>query len=223
MQVSWEAEWRLDLPAADPPEGGWPVLVGLHGFGDTGPGLAERLGTFDDAPYARLWPDGPFPVEMREDDVRRIGRSWYQYDGDQARFLAALDRCARFVLEVVDTVANAHPVDVGRAVVLGYSMGGYPAGWTAFHDRDRWQGAVVLASRVKAEAIDVTQGDGQRVFVFHGARDRFIPAERAEESAAMLRAGGADVTFETWDGGHGLRPEVGPRVDAFVREVLGVS
>lgn len=223
VPVSWDAEWRLDLPDGDPPAGGWPVLVALHGFGDDGPGLAERLGGLSDAPYARLWPDGPFPVEMREDDIRRIGRAWYQYDGDQERFRAALDRCAAFVLEVVDRVAAGHPIDAARAAVLGYSMGGYVAGWTGFHDRERWRGVVSLASRIKAEAIDLTGAAGQRVLVFHGAQDRFISAARAEESADLLRSGGAEVTFETWDGGHGLRPEVAPRVDAFVRDVFGIG
>ena len=137
VPVSWEAPWRLDLPEGDPPSAGWPVLVGLHGFGDDGPRLADRL-PLDGAPYARLWPDGPYPVEVKTDGARRIGRAWYQYDGDQPRFVAALDAASVFVARVVDAVAEAHPIDVGRAVVLGYSMGGYPAGWTAFHDRARW-------------------------------------------------------------------------------------
>ena len=222
VPVSWDAGWRLDLPEGDPPTGGWPVLVGLHGFGDDGSRLAERLGGLGDAPYARLWPDGPFPVEIREDDVRRIGRAWYQYDGDQERFRAALTQCAAFVCEVVDAVAAIHPIDADRAAVLGYSMGGYVAGWTAFHDRERWRGLVVLASRIKAEAMDLTGAAGQRVLVCHGAGDRFIPLSRAQESAELLRSGGAEVTFETWEGGHGLRPEIAPHVDAFVREVLGL-
>ena len=50
------------------------MLVGLHGFGDDGSRLAERLGGLGDAPYARLWPEGPFPVEIREDGSLR----WYQ-------------------------------------------------------------------------------------------------------------------------------------------------
>ena len=223
MSVFWEAGWRLDIPDREAPPTGWPLLVGLHGFGDDGARLAERLGGLGDAPYARLWLDGPFPVEMREDGVRRIGRAWYQYDGDQGRFTTALDRCSAFVLEAVAAVAEGQPIDPSRAVVLGYSMGGYVAGWTGFQARDRWRGVVALASRIKAEALDLTGAVGQRVLVFHGARDRFIPVERAQESAELLRSGGATVTFETWDGGHGLRPEVAPRVDVFVRDVLGAD
>jgi len=223
VSVASDVPWRLELPAGAPPEGGWPLVVGLHGFSHDGPSLAARMDGLSDALYARLWPDGLFPVEVGEGDDRRIGRSWYQYDGDQERFVAALERAAEFVEVVVEAAATDHPIDRGRRVILGYSMGGYVAGWAAFRAGSPWAGLVALATRVKSEVVDLRNGSGLPVLVMHGEDDRFIPAERARQSAERLREGGAQVTFETWDGGHGLRPPVSRRVDLFLRDVFGVA
>jgi len=223
VNVSWPASWRLELPDPPAPSDGWPVLVGLHGFGDDGPRLADRLAGLRGAPYARLWIDGPFPVEMREDGGRRIGRAWYQYDGDQERFIEALTLGRAFVDRVVDEVVGVHPLDPTRAVLLGYSMGGYVAGWTGLQDPDRWRGVVALATRVKSEALDPARVRGQRLLVVHGERDRFIDVAAAQASADAARGLGVEVTLTTWSGGHGLKPEVAPLVDAWVRDVFAIS
>ncbi len=220
--MQFEAPWRLDLPDAEPPAAGWPLLVGLHGYGDDGARLASRLVVPEDAPYARLWPDGMFPVEVADGDDRRIGRAWYQYDGDQARFAQALSRASGFVAALTETVAARHPVDLGRAALLGYSMGGYVAGWAVLGGRERWRALVALSTRIKAEGVDPACAAGLPILVLHGERDRFIPVERARESADRLGRGGAQVAFETWAGGHGLKSQVANRVDSFVREVFGL-
>lgn len=211
------------MPDGEAPSRGWPLLVGLHGFGDDARRLSDRLDGLRQAPYARLWLDGPFPVEVKEDTGRRIGRAWYQYDGDQDRFLAALVAGTEHVHRAVDDVAAQQPVAADQAVLLGYSMGGYLAGWAGLQDRDRWRGVVALATRIKAEALDADKVAGQRLLVVHGERDRFIDVARARESADAVRAMGADVTLTIWPGGHGLKPEVAPIVDAWVRQALRVS
>ena len=199
------------------------MLVGLHGYGDDAERLADRLSGLRGAPYARLWLDGPFPIEVKEEGSRRIGRAWYQYDGDQGRFRDALSAGRDHVERVVDTVAAGHPVAADHAVLLGYSMGGYLAGWAGLQAPERWLGVVALATRVKAEALDPAAVAGQRLLVVHGEHDRFIGVDRARESAEAVGAMGAEVTVHAWGGGHGLKPEVAAVVDPWVREVLGVD
>ena len=124
---------------------------------------------------------------------------------------------------VVDEVVGVHPLDPTRAVLLGYSMGGYVAGWTGLQDPDRWRGVVALATRVKSEALDPARVRGQRLLVVHGERDRFIDVAATQASADAARGLGGEVTLTTWSGGHGLKPEVAPLVDAWVRDVFAIS
>mgnify|MGYP000483557598 FL=1 len=57
---------------------------------------------------------------------------------------------------------------------------------------------------------------GKPVFVGAGAADQIIPANRCEAAAEGMEAAGADVTFETFGGGHGIGPDELDAVTAFV-------
>jgi predicted esterase len=220
-RVTLERRFTLALPAGPPPAGGFPLLVCLHGFGETGSMLAGRLAGLDAAPYARLFPDAPFPVEVREADAVRIGASWYQYTGDQPRFLEALAFAEAYVEEAVRTAAEGRPVDRSRAALLGYSQGGYLAGMAALGRRDRWRGLVGVACRVKTEALSLEGARGYPVLLIHGERDRHTAADRQREAHEALLRAGVDSTFHVHEGGHGFRSDLAPMIDAFVRRVLG--
>jgi predicted esterase len=222
-QVTLSREYTLTLPAGAPPAGRWPVLLGLHGFGESGERLAARLAGLEGAPYARLYPDGPFPIEMREPEGSRIGATWYQYTGDQEAFLRALAFAEGYLRDLLTAVARKHPVDPGRVVLLGYSQGGYLAGVAAFRDRDRYRGLVGIACRIKTEALEreLASARGYPVLLIHGARDQHTAADRQKEAHEELLRHGVESELHVHDGGHGLRTETVPMIDAFVRKALG--
>ncbi len=223
VPVTWQSRYRLDLPPGEPPAGGHPLLVALHGFGDDGDRLRDRLRGLDGAPYARLYPDAPFPVEMQEAPARRVGFAWYQFTGDQAAFMTALRFAADHLARVVADAAERHPLDLRRAVLLGYSQGGYLAGVAALSDPARWRGLVAIACRIKTESLGevLPARRGYPVLIIHGARDQGMPLDRQRAAVDELRRHGVAVDFEVHDGGHGLRRESAPLIDAFVRGVLG--
>ena len=223
VDVVWPAAYLLDLPQAPPPPSGYPLLVLLHGAEDDAAKLRDRMEGLEHAPYARLYPDGPFPVDVTEGEGRRIGRTWYQYTGDQEAFRVALRFGIDHLLRVVHHVALAHPIDRARAVLLGYSQGGYLAGVAAFFERRHWRGLVAIATRIQAEILEpyFPGAQGFPVLVLHGERDASIAVERQRASCAALAEAGVHVRFETHPGGHGLRRSLVPRIDDFVRAVVG--
>ncbi len=225
VEVAWPASFRLDLPGGKPPKEGFPLLVGLHGFGDDGDRLAERLEGLDGAPYARLWPDGPFPVELRDGAVRRVGRAWYQYTGDQPDFRRALAFGAAHVERAVDAACDGQPIDRSFIAMLGYSQGGYLAAVTALGAPDRWCGLVAIACRIKSEILDepLSRAAGFPVLVVHGKRDEAVKPEPQIAEVKKLRSRGIAVETLLHDGGHGLPSELVPPIDAFVRRAVGVA
>ena len=221
LPVTWEAGWLLDLPPGDGPH---PVVLALHGYRDDGECLRARLPSLHDAPYAVLYPDGPFPVEVREDDGGRVGYAWYQYTGDQAAFLHALEFVGAHVARLLDHVASRHPIDPRRVVALGYSQGGYAASVMALRDPGRFRGLVAMATRIKVEAIDdLAAARDLPVLVVHGERDGAIAAARQLEMVEELRRHGIAVDVQLHPGGHGLKPELSGAVDRFVRGVFRVG
>lgn len=223
VPVAWTSGLLLRLPDAPPPPAGHPVLVGLHGFGDDAARFDARLAGLDGAPYARLFVDAPFPVEGKGDDgAPRIGRSWYAYDGDQPRFLRALTFAEGFLRDALDVAGRLAPIDRGRAVLCGYSQGGYLACVAALRDRVRYRGLVGVACRVKTEALatELAAARGYPVLLLHGARDAHTPLARQEEAAAELGRRGLRVELVAHDGGHGVRADAAARIDAFVRRTF---
>jgi predicted esterase len=223
VPITLESAYTLILPASDPPRGGHPLLLALHGYGDDGSRLRERLADLEPAPYALLLPDGPYPVEIRDQWPPRLGYAWYQYTGDQTAFVAALDRTSEHLAELLTTVARTQPIDPTRIAVLGYSQGGYLAGVMALKDHARYRGLVAIACRIKVEALTAVlpHARGFEVLVLHGVADESVKLEPQQLAIATLRQHGVAVDFQTHAGGHGLRRELVPRIDAFVRRVLG--
>ena len=222
IPVHWTAGYRLELPPGAPPPGGFPILLALHGFGEDGDTMAERLGPREGATCARLLPDGPFPVELREGERRRIGRAWYQYDGDQETFLRALTWGQDHLRRLLEAVAERHPVDPRRVVLLGFSQGGYLASAAALRERDRYRGLVAVACRIKTEILsdELAAARGYPVLVVHGARDRATPCAMQEEAVRVLAGAGLEVEVELHPRGHRLPPESVPRIHTFVDAVL---
>ncbi|HKE00756.1 MAG TPA: hypothetical protein VKE69_07095 [Planctomycetota bacterium] len=224
IPVSWSSRWSLALPGGARPSSGWPVLVALHGFGDDGEILARRLVGLDDAPYARLFPDGPFPVDRRDAKPPRIGRTWYAYDGGQPAFLEALAFASAHVERALEIAADEHALDRSRSVLLGYSQGGYVAGVAAIRGASRWRGLVAIACRIKTEALadDLPRARGFPVLVLHGRDDDGVALDRQLAAAHVLEEHGLAVEVHVHDGGHGLRRSLTPRIDAFVRRTLSI-
>lgn len=221
-RVSFERGYRIDLPEGPAPPDGFPILLGLHGFGEDCARLAARL-PLGATPYARLLPDAPYPVLMHEEPPR-VGGTWYHYTGDQPAFLEALAFAERYLRDVVSGAARLHPIDPDRIALLGYSQGGYLAGVAAFRDRSRYRGLVAVACRVKTESLaaELAAARGYPVLLIHGARDQHTAVGRQREAADELVRHGVDATLHVHEGGHGFRSDFAPMIDAFTRRVLGV-
>lgn len=217
-----DREWILDLPDRAAPPRGFPVFLGLHGWGEDGGRMAARFAAQTDAPYARLFPDAPFPVEVKEDAGARIGASWYQYTGDQPAFMRALAFAEAYLRDVIRDAALGRQVDPDRVVLCGYSQGGYLAGVAAFRDRARYLGVAGVACRIKTEALEaeLAAARGYPALLIHGARDRHTAVERQREACDVLLRHGVDATLHVHEGGHGFRSDLAPMIDAFARRVL---
>jgi predicted esterase len=225
-RLALDRAWTLDVPDGDAPAGGFPLLLALHGYGEDGARMAARFEAIADPPYARLFPDAPYPVlvEASAGDGPRAGASWYHYTGDQPAFLRALAFAESYLRDVVADAARCFPIDAGRIVLCGYSQGGYLAAGAAFRDRARYRALAGVACRVKTEALEheIAAARGYPALLIHGARDKHTALDRQREAVELLVQNGVDATLHVHEGGHGFRPDLAPMIDAFARRVLGV-
>lgn len=197
-----------------------PAVFVLHGRG-----ADER----DLLPIARELPDRLAAVSFRAPDRLGPGYSWYEFDlaGGDLQSSQPVEADFRRSLELVDAAIDGavdeHGLDPDRLGLLGFSQGTIMSLALLVEDPVRYAWCVGLHGYLPASHADLEPAgiEGKPVFVGAGTLDQVIPASRAERAAERLRALGADVTFRTYDAGHGVGREELADVVAWVETVLG--
>lgn len=193
-------------PAAARP----PLLVALHGQGESGERHRRWLGAAVPPRFASAWPDGFHAHEVRRPQRPiRLGYAWYLFTGDEAAFRDSLLESEAALWRFVDAAVAELGADP-RVWLAGFSQGAYLAYCVAARAPGRVRGLVAQAGRLKWEFLGerLQALAGLPVLVQHGRSDAAIPPERAERSAQVLRDSGAAVELRLYDAAHVITPEM---------------
>lgn len=117
------------------------------------------------------------------------------------------DRVDFTIEPVVDSVLAAVreelPIDPERIFTLGWSSGGPPAYAVALREGSPVRGGLVVMSVYKPDLLPARDNAaGRSFYILHSPQD-FIPMRFPESAADDLKAHGARVRLETYEGGHG--------------------
>jgi len=167
-------------------EGKWPLLLFLHGRGESygplslvkkwgPPRLLERGESF---PYIIVSPQCPGE------------QSWNQ-PGQQAG-----------LVQLLDHIEKTYRVDTDRVYLTGLSMGGYGSWRLAADHPDRFAAVIPVCGGGKPEDADKLKD--LPIWVFHGTEDKAVPFERSQQMVdAITKAGGTKIRFTSLEGiGH---------------------
>ena len=182
VQQTFEHEGRarrysVFVPHGDPPAGGYPVILFLHGLGEAGgdgvkptavglgPAVARRRETF---PFLVVFP--------------QVGGDW------KGR------RPAQYALAVLDDTLADYPADEDRVSLTGISTGGYGVWNVAGRYPDRFVAAVPVAA-YSAPSRAGPVGRAMPVWVWHYAVDPFVATVHSDIMARRLKDAGADVRY----------------------------
>ncbi len=97
------------------------------------------------------------------------------------------------------------PIDPDRIYVMGYSNGGCGTWDLLVRAPKLFAAAVVISGAVDPASIGVAKR--VPVWVFHGAKDKTVPAARGHDMVeALKKAGGHPIFTEYPNAGHGDTP-----------------
>ena len=172
--------YLLYLPEtyADQPGRSWPLMLFLHGRGEShGPlSLVKKWGPprlLDQGvhlPYVVVSPQCPG------------NESWAQ-PRQQALLLALLDH-----------LLAQHRIDAHRVVLTGLSMGGYGSWRLAADHPERFAAVIPICGG--GSPNDAARLKDLPIWVFHGTEDQAVPFRRSVEMVDAIRAaGGARIRF----------------------------
>ena len=153
-----------------------PLVLALHGFGDSAAGLRKWLG------FAKLAAAGDLIAIHADgrDDVallNRVGRGW-DIAPDETRDAA-------FVAALLDAVEAERCVDRRRIYATGFSNGGFFANLLACRLADRFAAiAPVAGARPLDACLPATP---MPILFFHGRADRVVPPRLTVGAVAWWR------------------------------------
>lgn len=219
-----------DLHLPDDSDGS--LVVALHGMGQRVGSFTEDAVAITPPRAALIVPRGPFPFEKRRPEGPPVqAHAWYVWTGDQTAFLKSMERVSQWLLRVIDAqIAAAQQfgaeLDSRRAGLVGFSQGGYLAGYLAVRNPGWFRACVVAAGRIKdevlADAAPRAAAAGLRFLDVHGDQDEFVRHEACRASAERIAALGVPVDFRTYACGHDVlrHPQCRADVQSFLEGAL---
>ena len=171
-------DYYLYLPPGYAGRDDWPLVLFLHGGGESGSDLAKvrthgppaLIDQGRDFPFVLLAPQNPHPDRMWDDAA-----------------LAAL----------LDTVTSSLRVDPDRVVVTGLSRGGMATWRLGMQQPERFAGLAPIAGG--GEPVYAFRLRGVPVRAYLGARDQVVRLDDARRVADRLAAEGGDVTLIVYE------------------------
>ena len=184
LQPVLEMQYLLYLPDGykSEPEAEFPLLLFLHGGGESGDNL-DMVKTHGPPSMIEEGKSFPFMVLTPQNPHRR--KLWNE----------------TALITLLDKIEEEYRVDKSRIWVAGLSRGGYGAWRMAIQYPDRFAALVAICG----ETPDHYAGwlGDMPIWVFHGEEDRTIAIRESEEMVAALRKNGNEVRYTKYPGtGH---------------------
>ncbi|GMQ28303.1 alpha/beta hydrolase [Algoriphagus confluentis] len=176
------------------------AIILVHGRGATADSILSLSSHLNLTDYAILAPQAN-------------GNSWYPFgfmasdEGNKVALTIALEMLHQVFAEILDS-----GIPASKIVLAGFSQGACLSLEFAARNAQKLGGVVAFTGGLIGEKLraDNYSGDFQQTPVFIGSsnRDFHVPASRIQDSAALLRQMGAEVTVKLFDDpDHTIRAE----------------
>jgi predicted esterase len=204
MPLSYQ---HVFVPGTDPSA---PPLLILHGTGGDENDLLD-LGHQLSPGSALLSPRGDVSERGAPRFFRRFAEGVFDLADVRTRTLALADFAA--------DAAKHYGFDATRLTAVGFSNGANIAATLLQLRPEALAAAVLLRAMVVLDQPAAPSSlAGKRVLLANGTQDPIVPADHPTRLATLLRFGGADVTLQTTDAGHGLtRTDIAAAQNFFIR------
>ncbi len=200
------------------PDGSYPLIVLLHGFGANMHDLAGLASYIDSRSYVYLCPNGPLRVDLGPGFT---GSAWTPLLGEKT--MEDVMRAEEAVMGFVAEMMEAHRVPSGRALLGGFSQGGMMTYQAGLSKPEVFAGLFALSARIEErEALfsRLPEERNQPIFIAHGVYDPLISVDAGRESRESLVEAGYDPVYREYPMAHQIcEQEIGDLSD-WARGVL---
>ena len=207
-----ESPFTFKYTAPKKMAGKQPALFLLHGMGSHEGDLLQLVHDFEDSHHI---------FSLRGPVVFDPGYAFFTIEEEGKPVRVVFDQVLTYIQSFIHEAIAEYELDKEQIYVLGFSQGAVLAQSLALTMGSVIRGVVALSGYVP----EFVQTDYKRasvehldIFISHGDYDYIIPPQRGTESRDYFESQGANVTFKTYEDGHGVTPENKQDLVAFLRQ-----
>jgi predicted esterase len=193
-----------------------PLVIGLHGYGDSPENFIRLWGLFDSPRFIYACPRAPYPVLLSGE----IGWSWFMTAGNPLE-TAGMDRLTiDFIMAAIDSLKARF--SISSVFLVGFSQGCATTWLTGLQKPQEFSGIIGLGGRLETAAVPeslLVPALGLPAFVGNGTQDVKAPPVDGEDAARFLSEHGFEVTLRTWDGGHRMYRSILLEVQSWIEAI----
>jgi len=185
-----------------------PLFVYLHGYKQNNILFRKKMQDNVTLNGYHLFVQGPYPLPTKDRPVEEWGAAWYTYDGNQQKFATSLEHTATYLDGVLSSVMSKH--HIGQTALIGYSMGGYQAGYYALSRFEKVDFLVVLSARIKTELFEqsLNKMKALNILAVHGRRDKSVKDAPQRKDIKKLKKHGVHASLRLVEAGHRLDEKI---------------
>ena len=194
-------------------EGKQPALFLLHGMGSHEGDLPQLVNDFKETHHI---------FSLRGPIVHAPGYAFFTIEDEGKPERQVFDKVLVYIQSFIREATKEYNLDSERLTVLGFSQGAVLAQSLGLTLIPSLYAVVALSGYVpdfvKTE-FALQSVENQQVFISHGDYDYVIPSQSGVESKEYFESLGANVTFKTYNDGHGVTPENQQDLATFIKSL----
>lgn len=206
------------VTAGADPNATLPMIVAIHGLGDSPEGFRDLLARFD-RPARVILPQGLDPVEGG-------GWSWFPIrarDPDVEGLAKGIERAADTLARAIAELSEQRPTQ-GKPVVTGFSQGGMLAFTLAVHHGELLSAAFPVGGWLPPPLMPGPDADPKAaapIVAFHGDADKAVKFEPTAAAVLGLQRAGYRVTLNEYaEVGHMISADMHAELLRNLRQTL---
>lgn len=189
------------LPPGFDPADEYPLVVGLHGYGDSPENFVGLWEMFQRPDFIYACPSAPYP--FMENNL--TGFSWFPRMEDTAGTAWMARLSTDYVMAAVAELKSRYRVS--EVFLFGFSQGCSLTWMTGMYNPEEFRGLIGFAGGLDTAHVDMSAvGDlsGLDVFAAGGTMDSAVGLETVAAGAGILESLGAETVFHSWEGVHAV-------------------
>lgn len=189
----------------DDSEQAYPLLIGLHGFGDSPESFIRLWGYFESPDFIYACPCAPYPVSVHG----IFGYSWFRMGADSIETLELDMISAEYVATAVEKLKETY--NISDVFLFGFSQGCGLTWLTGLRYPDEFSGLIGVGGRFDTGFIPesvIGNVSGMNAFVANGTMDESVDFAEGAHTVDILESYGMEVEFKSWNGPHRINRSI---------------